>query len=218
MQPQEGKRKLMDKRTEIRKCAKALFSANGFKNTNVSDITKMAGIAAGTFYLYYSSKDKLFMEIYLEENAKLKKATLKTVDPDGDPASVIRQLLQKNLEGITSNPILREWYNKDVFNKIEQNYREENGIEHLDFLYDSFIEIVEKWQAEGKMRADIDSVMIMAIFAAIINVDTHKEEIGLQYFPDVQNYLSDFVLKGLTDCSSQIYPRQEKEGKNEVGK
>jgi AcrR family transcriptional regulator len=209
---------MIDKKAEILRCAKVLFTANGYKNTNVSDITKMAGIAAGTFYLYYASKDKLFMEIYLEENAKLKRATLETVDPDGDPASVIMQLIQKNIEGIMSNPILREWYNKDVFHKIEQNYREENGIDHVDFLYDSFIEIVKKWQAEGKMRADIDSGMIMAIFAAIINVDTHKEEIGLQYFPAVQGYLTDFVLKGLTDNSSLGNSGMEKEGRGEIGK
>ncbi|WP_242832622.1 TetR/AcrR family transcriptional regulator [Clostridium saccharoperbutylacetonicum] len=39
----------------------------------MSDITKKAGIGVGTFYNYYSSKEKLFMEIFLEENVKLKK-------------------------------------------------------------------------------------------------------------------------------------------------
>lgn len=192
---------MIDKKAEILNCAKVLFSANGFKNTNVSDITKMAGIAAGTFYLYYASKDKLFMEIFLEENVQLKKKILASVDLDGDPFHVIQELLRQNLNGIVSNPILKEWYNRDVFNKIEQNYREENGIERVDFLYDSFIEVVKKWQAEGKMRADIDSEMIMAMFAAIIQMDTHKEEIGIQYFPDVQMHLTHFVLKGLMDCS-----------------
>jgi len=45
--------------------------------------------------------------------------------------------------------------------------------------------------------------MIMAIFTAIINIDTHKEEVGLQYFPQVLEYLAEFTIKGLIDCSGK---------------
>ena len=63
---------------------------------------------------------------------------------------------------------------------------------------DSFIHVVEKWQREGKMRKDIDSGMIMAIFTALVNIDTHKEEIGLEYFPQVMDYVAEFIMNGLT--------------------
>ena len=53
----------------IYNCGKKLFVENGFKDTNVAKITKMAGMATGTFYNYYSSKDELFMEIYMDDNA-----------------------------------------------------------------------------------------------------------------------------------------------------
>jgi hypothetical protein len=53
------------------------------------------------------------------------------------------------------------------------------------------------------MRSDIDAEMIMGLFAAIINVDTHKEKIGLQYFPFVLEYLGEFAMKGLLNCSNQ---------------
>ncbi|MDI9594669.1 MAG: TetR/AcrR family transcriptional regulator, partial [Atribacterota bacterium] len=56
---------------------------------------------------------------------------------------------------------------------------------------------VKKWQNERKMRNDIDAEMIMAIFTALINIDTHKEEIGLQYFPQVLEYLTKFIMEGL---------------------
>lgn len=201
MHPQ-GRKKIGDKKTDIYDCAKVLFSANGFKNTNVPDITRMAGIAAGTFYLYYPSKEKLFMDIFLEENVRLKRSILEIVNPNRDPLVVIQELMQRNFEGITSSPILREWYNKDVFSKIEQKYREENGLQQVDFMYDAFIEFVKKWQEEGKLRDDIDSEMVMALFSAIIIIDAHKEEIGLQYFPKIQEYLTGFIMDGLTGRSN----------------
>jgi hypothetical protein len=65
-------------------------------------------------------------------------------------------------------------------------------------MYDSYAVVIRKWQAEGKMRNDIDCEMIMAIFAAIINIDAHKQEVGLQYFPQLMEYVVEFVMKGLT--------------------
>lgn len=190
-----------DKKLLIYNCAKELFSDKGFKDTNISDITKKAGMAVGTFYNYYASKEKLFMDVFLEENLKLKKSFEKSLDMNQSPLIVVRQMMALNAEGILANPILKEWYNKGVSGKIEQLFREEKGMQAVDFMYDSFLEIVRQWQAEGKMRSDIDSKMIMMVFAAIINVDTHKEEIGLDYFPQLLEVMTELVMKGLTDCS-----------------
>ncbi len=190
-----------DKRMLIYHCAKELFSIKGFKDTNISEITQKAGMAVGTFYKYYPSKEKLFLDIFLEENAKLKKHCLQSLDLTRSPLEVVGQMLALNAEGTNTNPILKEWYNKNVFEKIEKLYREENGLQAVDFLYDSFLEIVKVWQAQGKIRKDIDSKMIMMVFAAIINVDTHKEEIGHEYFPQLLVLITELVMKGLTNCS-----------------
>lgn len=190
-----------DKKAIIYDCAKDLFSIKGFKETNISDITKKAGMAVGTFYNYYPSKEKLFMDIFLDENTKMKQASLQSLDLEQSPLEVVGQMLEQNVVGTKSNPILREWYNKSVFEKIEQVYREENGVDTVEFLYDNFLELITLWQKQGKMRNDIDSKMIMMIFAAVINVDTHKEEIGIEYFPEVLHLMTELIMKGLMNCS-----------------
>ncbi|MGL6217101.1 MAG: TetR/AcrR family transcriptional regulator [Lacrimispora sphenoides] len=194
---------MKDTKTDLFNCGKELFSRKGFKDTNVSDITKSVGIGTGTFYNYYSSKEELFMAIFMEENEKLKKKILKSIELEKDPLSLVKELMLLNLKGMKSNPILKEWYNKDVFDKIEQHFREDKGMERLNFMYNDFSEIIKKWQADGKMRNDIDSGMIMAIFTAIVTVETHKEEIGLQYFPQVLDYLTEFTMKGLAGGGTQ---------------
>jgi AcrR family transcriptional regulator len=188
---------LNDTRRTLFDCGKKLFERNGFKNTIVSDITKSAKIGTGTFYNYYSSKEELFMAIYMEENETLKRTILKSIDLNQEPQSVIKELMLLNFEGMKSNPILKEWYNKDVSDKIELYFREQKGMEGLDFMYQDFIKIIDIWQTEGKMRSDINSEMIMAIFTAIITIETHKEEIGLQYFPQILEYLTEFTMQGL---------------------
>lgn len=188
---------MQDKKEIIYDCAKELFSAKGFKETNISEITKKAGMAVGTFYNYYPSKEKLFMDIFLEENAKMKQACFQSLDLEQPPMEVVGQMLELNVKGTKSNPILREWYNRSVFEKLEQVYREENGVDTVDFLYDSFLKLITLWQNQGKMRKDINSRMIMMVFAAVINADTHKEEIGIEYFPELLHLMTELIMKGL---------------------
>jgi hypothetical protein len=142
------------------------------------------------------------MEIFRDENTALKQSCLGELDLTQPPLAVIRQMLWLNQEGIQKNPILREWYLSEDFRRIESTYREENAIDSLGFLYDTFLGLVERWQAEGKMRADIDSRKIMLVFAALINIDTHKDEIGVEHFPELLNLMTELLVGSLTNCSA----------------
>jgi AcrR family transcriptional regulator len=194
---------MIDKKEAIFRCGKALFAAKGFKDTSVAEIMQETGFATGTFYRFYPSKDHLFMEIYNQENVTLKKQILCKLDFSGSPMVIVREMLQRNMLGMKEDPILREWYNRDSFQKIENNFRETNALEKVDFLYDSFAEVVLGWQHDGRMRSDIDPDMIMAIFTALVSIDLHKDEIGIQYFPKLMEYISDFVMRGLEEgCKS----------------
>lgn len=51
------------------------------------------------------------------------------------------------------NSILREWYNREVFQKLGKGFREEGGAEQVDFLYDSFVEVVRKGKMKQKKKA-----------------------------------------------------------------
>jgi AcrR family transcriptional regulator len=195
---------LEDKKADIFTCAKELFSSKGFKDTNISDITKMAGIGVGTFYNYYPSKEKLFIEIYLKENEQLKKTIMESINPGDDPVQMVQKLLALNLQGMNSNPILKEWYNRELFAKLEKEFYEQGGMESLHQLMDSVVsEFIKKWQAEGKLTNDLDDQLILAIFNSIPYIDLHKNEIGINHFPQILDYLAEFIMKGLMDCKKE---------------
>jgi AcrR family transcriptional regulator len=188
-----------DKKKMIYKSGEKIFAEQGFKDTNVAQITSDAGIGVGTFYSYYKSKEELFMEIYLDRNKILKEQLMKEVDPDGEPLPVIMQLMEANYRGMMEDDMLRQWYDREVFSKVEEKYRQEQGIDAVGFTYDIFYDIIANWQKQGKMRSDIDTELIMALFMALINIDTHKDEIGIKYFPEVMNRLAEFIINGLTN-------------------
>ena len=51
-----------------------------------------------------------------------------SVHLEGDPITVMKEMMLLNYRGMNSNPILKEWYNREVFHKIERNFREEKTI------------------------------------------------------------------------------------------
>ena len=49
-----------DKKERLTSAAHSLFLKNGYKNTNIAQIAKKAGVAVGSFYNYYASKEDIF--------------------------------------------------------------------------------------------------------------------------------------------------------------
>lgn len=50
------------KRKKLLNSAIEVFGKKGFKKTSIPDITKKAGLATGTFYLYFEDKSEIFIE------------------------------------------------------------------------------------------------------------------------------------------------------------
>lgn len=187
----------MDIKSDIFKHGKALFSSKGFKKTNIKEIAQAAGIGVGTFYNYYASKEQLFLEVYSQENENFKKRLMESIDLDQEPVNVIHQLISNNIEAIQFNPILKEWYSRDFYKGLEQYYRNE-GSKNIDSFRDFYMDLFRKWKAQGKIRADIDDDLLPAFLDSLVYIDMHKDEIGIQHFPKLIQYLAEFIMQGLT--------------------
>lgn len=79
------------RRTQLKEAALAVFAERGFHATSVADLIAAAGVARGTFYLYFDSKEALFLELLDDLMAELR-AGIKGVDPSPGAPSVRAQL------------------------------------------------------------------------------------------------------------------------------
>ena len=85
------------KREAILRAATDVFAGRGFFNAQVADVARAAGVAAGTVYLYFRSKDDLLVSIF--------ERTMREALADGqhavaglrDPAERLRRLARLHL-------------------------------------------------------------------------------------------------------------------------
>lgn len=59
------------KKENLLKAAYQLFIEQGIQNTSVSDIVKLAGVAKGTFYLYFKDKTDIEEQLIAKETGKI---------------------------------------------------------------------------------------------------------------------------------------------------
>ena len=66
----------MNKKQALKTAAYDVFSKKGYKEAGVSEIAKHAGVAVGSFYNYYDGKEAIFLDVYVEENDRVRQAMM----------------------------------------------------------------------------------------------------------------------------------------------
>ena len=58
-------------RENLIEAAKKVISKKGFRETSIQDITEEAGVAKGTFYTYFKTKEEIIGELVSKKTYKI---------------------------------------------------------------------------------------------------------------------------------------------------
>lgn len=87
------------RRRHVLDCAKDVFAFRGYHSASVSDIIRAAGIARGTFYIYFKSKRDIFDRL-LDEFFALIQANVKLIDASASAETSPIEQLRRNVDGV----------------------------------------------------------------------------------------------------------------------
>ena len=97
----------MDKKQALKTAAYDVFSKKGYKATAISEIAKQAGVAVGSFYNYYDSKEAIFLDVYVDENNRVRQAMINELDWEmNDMVGLVSQIFSRSRSYVSSNKIL----------------------------------------------------------------------------------------------------------------
>ncbi len=98
-----------DKRERILSAAERIFARHGFFAAKVSDVAKEAGVADGTIYLYFKSKDDLLISLFERRMLELTEALQEAIagkPPREQLRAFIRTYLQKCSDEAAATEVL----------------------------------------------------------------------------------------------------------------
>ena len=77
----------VDRAAAVRQALRTLVAGHGFHGASMSAVAAEAGVATGTAYTHYASKDELVLAAYLETKAELAAAATADLDRSAVPPS-----------------------------------------------------------------------------------------------------------------------------------
>src|SRR3982751_6150106 len=92
-----------DKREAILRAATSVFAHNGYFNSKVADIAREAGVADGTVYLYFKSKEDILHSIFDRSVEEALDAARKRIERVTDPKEKLRQIATLHVERLSAD-------------------------------------------------------------------------------------------------------------------
>ena len=99
-----ARKRVGNKRERIIAAAAKLFGDKGYHDTTTAEIAESAGVAAGTIYIYFSSKEELLVAVFEEFLGKHIDRLREGVDREKTPKDKLTRLLTLGLELMQNNP------------------------------------------------------------------------------------------------------------------
>jgi TetR/AcrR family transcriptional regulator, fatty acid metabolism regulator protein len=182
---------------QIIEAAVKVFARQGYYNSRVSDIAREAGIAAGTIYLYFRTKDDILVTLFKEKMAQFVAAAGKAVAQEASAEAKVRRLVSLHFRMLEANPELAEV----VQVELRQGHKFFRGAfaEEVGAYFDLIGAILEEGVAQGQFRRELPvKAATKMLFGAMDQMAT-SWVLGRRRYPlgQAAGTVADLFLRGV---------------------
>lgn len=196
------------RKQQILQAATEVFGKGTFRDASISEIARTAGVAEGTIYQYFKSKQDLFFSIPRE------KTRLFSTQLDGhlqgvtDARERIRKFVWYYLQFFKSNPAYARSLMLEM--RVSREFTKSGSYRGIRRFTDQALSILKEGRGQGVIRSDVDIYLSRQLLLGILEhvvtrwlLDGEKEDI-VQYHEQVSN----LVLNGLSTAATDEPPPQ----------
>src|SRR3982751_1407805 len=150
------------RRDAILRDAIDVFAGRGFFNAQVADVAKAAGIAAGTVYLYFKSKDDLLVSIFDRTMREWIEEGRASVAPLKDPIAQLRAIARVHLDRMGRDRSLAIVFQVELrqSTKFMERFSATALREYLGIIR----QVIVEGQATGAFRREINPTLAAKLF------------------------------------------------------
>lgn len=136
--------------------ARTVFERDGFLDARITDITKEAGVASGTFYTYFESKEEAFKAVVEEVQEDMLHPRLRERLGDEDPMALIDAANREYLLAYKRNARLMALFEQVA--QIDDEFRELRRKRGAAFVRRN-AKMIRRLQESGRADPDLDPLI-----------------------------------------------------------
>lgn len=190
---QEERSKRQERAERILDAAAELVQRWGYKKTTIDDIARHAGVAKGTIYLHWKTREDLFMALIIREDLKLAEDMKQRIanDPQG---STLRGFVKHTTLAAMKNPLMKALLLNDTEMLGELASREYNSATYAGRIenYKHFLKFL---RSQGIVGTDYDireqTYILSAIWIGFLLAD--------KWLPDEFKFSDEEAVEMLAD-------------------
>src|SRR6266852_1607072 len=160
-----------DKPQQIIAAAIRVFARSGYYNSRVSDIAREAGIASGTIYLYFKTKDEILVTLFREKMAEWVALVRRELAAERNPLAKIRKIVALHFKVLEENPDLAEVVQVEL--RQGQKFFRGASAHEVSAYFDLIGSVLQDGIAAGQIRPDLPvKIATQMLFGAMDQMAT----------------------------------------------
>ncbi len=194
----ESRKQLKAKR--ILDCAEAIMRREGLDGLNMDALAEMAGMAKGTLYLYFNSKEDVIAHLTIRARKTLLEAFTLEIQKHQDPLEQIKGIMWANFRYYQTN---RLHHDLNAFYDVNKHLDNTSALRNMGIIFQDFIvSVIKKAKDEQCIKAHINeeelSFMMWGMSFGMLQLIETKSElmrIYISYDSEVlyKNFIQIFI-------------------------
>ena len=186
-----------DKHQQIIEAAVRIFARNGYYNSRVSDIAKEAGIASGTIYLYFKTKDEILVTLFREKMAEFVATVRKAIAAEPDAVAKLRRLIALHFKLLEDHSEMAEVVQVEL--RQGQKFFRGASANEVSGYFDLISSVLEEGMAAGMFRSDLPVKTVRKVLFGAMDQMATSWVLGKRGYKlsETAEAVADIFLKGL---------------------
>jgi AcrR family transcriptional regulator len=148
-------------RSSLIRAAASVFERDGFVDSRITDIARVAGVATGTFYKYFESKDAIFWEVVDEIISELYEQSHVGDTAGADPAARIAAANRLYIESFARHAALYAVVVQVAsFNVEFRNRRQASRLIFLERAARGLKQLQSNGRADQNLNAELTAALL----------------------------------------------------------
>lgn len=177
-----------------------LFTTVGLRKTTLDELMAPTGVAKSSFYLFFDSKEALYLELMLRQTAEVKRRVVdEALLAGSDTRDGLRRFLHATLHELAVNPL---------WSRLTSHPEELRAVAgkldpaRVTALADNPVTAVSEFVADRRRAGDlvdVDPAVIIGVLQTVLLVPMFADRLGDPALrPKIIDLLVDIVAAGLT--------------------
>ena len=153
-----------NRQKDILRAAREVLAEKGFEATTISEVVARAGVAQGTFYLYFPAKTSLIEALSKE----MLEQTLVTVNEAVTQTSTINEAIEA---GVRAAFLVAEQY-CDVLDIVEMRTGLTHSVAYWEDLYEPYynmiVELIQQGQETGELDPNVNATLAARMIVGLV--------------------------------------------------